>query len=92
MHRQMQVIFSVLIFFLLAVFYGVEANNNKVTGIGVIIDVKTRIGKEEKTAMEVAAQNYNNTSKTHKVHLHFGDALRVASVGKLFVIIISCSL
>jgi len=57
MHRQMQVIFSVLIFFLLAVFYGVEANNNKVTGIGVIIDVKTRIGKEEKTAMEVAAQN-----------------------------------
>ncbi|XP_062160687.1 glutamate receptor 2.9-like [Alnus glutinosa] len=82
MHRQMQVIFSVLIFFLLAVFYGVEANNNEVTGIGVIIDVKTRIGKEEKTAMEVAAQNYNNTSKTHKLLLYFGDALRVASVAE----------
>jgi hypothetical protein len=50
------------------------------------------VGKEEKIAMEVAAQNYNNISKTHKVLLHFGDALRVASVGKLFVIIISCSL
>lgn len=92
MHRQMQVSAVprawLLIFFLLAVFHGdrAEANNKEVTGIGVIIDVKTRKGKEEKTAMEVAAQNYNNSNtKTHKVHLHFRDALRVASVGKLLL-------
>jgi hypothetical protein len=78
-----------LIFVLLTVsfFYGAEANNNEVTGIGIIIDVKTHMGKEEKIAMEIAAQNYNiNTSKTHKVLLHFPDALRVASaasIGKL---------
>jgi hypothetical protein len=97
-YRQMQVTSGVprawllfppaLIFVLLSVsfFYGAEANDNEVTGIGVIIDVKTHMGKEEKTAMDIAAQNYNNTSKTHKVLLHFPDALRVASaasIGKL---------
>ncbi|XP_041028010.1 glutamate receptor 2.9-like [Juglans microcarpa x Juglans regia] len=44
--------------------------------LGIIIDVNTRIGKEEKTAMEIAVQNYNTNSKSHQVSLHFRHALR----------------
>ncbi|XP_059436736.1 glutamate receptor 2.1-like [Corylus avellana] len=93
-YRQMQVIsrvsraqllFPALIFVLLTVifFYGAEANNNEVTGIGVIIDVKTRMGKEVKTAMEIEAQNHNKKSKTRKVLLHFLDDLRGATVASI---------
>ena len=73
-----------LIFFLLIIVsYGaVEANNINVTGVGLIIDVNTRIGKEEKIAMEIAAQNYNTTSKTHKLSLYIHNSLRVTSAGK----------
>uniref|UniRef100_A0A2N9GF25 Glutamate receptor n=1 Tax=Fagus sylvatica TaxID=28930 RepID=A0A2N9GF25_FAGSY len=73
-----------LIFFLLIIVsYGaVEVNNINVTGVGLIIDVNTRIGKEEKIAMEIAAQNYNTTSKTHKLSLYIHNSLRVTSAAE----------
>lgn len=80
--RRSWVLFSVLILFLLIDSYGAEANNNNVTCIGLIIDVNTRIGKEEKIAMEIAAQNYNTSSKTQKLSLYIQDSLRVTSAGK----------
>uniref|UniRef100_A0A2N9IZY5 Receptor ligand binding region domain-containing protein n=1 Tax=Fagus sylvatica TaxID=28930 RepID=A0A2N9IZY5_FAGSY len=73
-----------LIFFLLIIVsYGaVEVNNINVRGVGLIIDVNTRIGKEEKIAMEIAAQNYNTTSKTHKLSLYIHNSLRVTSAAE----------
>ncbi|KAG2683887.1 hypothetical protein I3760_10G054800 [Carya illinoinensis] len=61
-------LFPVVLLFLLIVSDGAETKT-KVTGIGMIIDPNSRIGKEEKVAMEIAVQNYNNRSKTHKVSL-----------------------
>ena len=60
---------SVLITFLLILSYGVEAaaSTTKVTNIGAIIDGNSRTGKEEKTAMEIAVQNFNNISSNHKL-------------------------
>uniref|UniRef100_A0A2N9J0C8 Glutamate receptor n=1 Tax=Fagus sylvatica TaxID=28930 RepID=A0A2N9J0C8_FAGSY len=81
--QQRWFLFPVLIFFLLIVSYGygaAEANNINVTGVGLIIDVNTRIGKEEKIAIEIAAQNYHTTSKTHKLSLYIKDStIRVTS-------------
>ncbi|KAG6691212.1 hypothetical protein I3842_10G054800 [Carya illinoinensis] len=71
-YRQMPcpawLLFPVVLLFLLIVSDGAETKT-KVTGIGMIIDPNSRIGKEEKVAMEIAVQNYNNRSKTHKVSL-----------------------
>ncbi|KAJ4828538.1 hypothetical protein Tsubulata_035962, partial [Turnera subulata] len=57
-------------------------NTSKVTSIGAIVDVNSRIGKEEKTAMEIAVSNFNNKSRNHKLSLHFqhpgGDPLQAA--------------
>ena len=75
-------LFPVLIFFLLIVSHGAEANNIDVTRVGLIIDVNTRIGKEEKIAMELAAQKYNTSSMTHKLSLYMQESLRVSSAGK----------
>ena len=80
--RRSWFLFPVLIFFLLIVSYEPEAKHKNVTGVGLIIDVNTRIGKEEKTAMEIAARNYNANSTTHKLSLYFQDSLRVTSAGK----------
>ena len=59
-----------------------EVNNINVMGVGLIIDVNSRIGKEEKIAMEIAAENYNTTSKTHKLSLYIHNSLRITSAGK----------
>ncbi|XP_050287178.1 glutamate receptor 2.9-like [Quercus robur] len=75
-------LFPVLIFFLLIVFHGAEANNINVTRVGLIIDVNTRIGKEERIGMEIAAQNYNASSKTHKLSLYMEDPFRVSSAAE----------
>ena len=82
------VLFPILIFFLLSLSNGDEAANttNEVTNIGAIIDVSSQIGKEEKIAMEIAAENFNNNhSKTHKLFLYFQDPgqdpLQVVSAG-----------
>ncbi|XP_057421520.1 glutamate receptor 2.7-like [Lotus japonicus] len=75
-------------FFVLINGYTAEAANgdNKVIPIGVIIDVNTRVGKEQQVAMEIAAQSYNNTSKTNKLALYFQeptkDPLRATSLAE----------
>ncbi|KAG5235035.1 glutamate receptor [Salix suchowensis] len=63
----------VFITFLLILSNGVEAaaSTTKVTNIGAIIDGNSRTGKEEKTAMEIAVQNFNSISRNHKLSLHF---------------------
>lgn len=64
--------------FVLINWYQVEATNgdNKVISIGAIIDVNSRIGKEQHVAMDLAAQNYNNTSKTYRLALHFQESTK----------------
>lgn len=75
------------IFFVLVNCYQGEATNgdNKVISIGAIIDVNSRVGKEQLVAMDLAAQSYNNTSKSHKMALHFQeptkDPFRPTSLG-----------
>ncbi|PNT39670.2 hypothetical protein POPTR_004G052500v4 [Populus trichocarpa] len=51
-----------------------DINDSKVTNIGAIIDVNSRTGKEEKTAMEIAVQKFNNGSPKHKLSLYFQDS------------------
>ncbi|KAJ7947053.1 Glutamate receptor [Quillaja saponaria] len=79
--------FISVISFLLIIGHGDEATNNDTDiSIGAIIDVNSRIGKEQQVAMEIAAQNYNNISTTHKLFLHFKNPgenhLRAASVAE----------
>ncbi|KAI4296859.1 hypothetical protein L6164_036779 [Bauhinia variegata] len=50
---------------------GQATSRDRVISIGAIIDADSRIGKEQKVAMEISAQNYNNTSKTHNLSLYF---------------------
>jgi ionotropic glutamate receptor len=81
-------LFSLLISVLLLISHGGQATNTTiVTNIGGIIDVKSRIGKEQKIAIEIAAESFNRYSKTNKLSLHFQDSgqldpLQVASAGK----------
>ena len=75
-----------LIFFFNFIRFGAEASNNdKVVSIGAIINLSSRIGKEEKVAIELAVKNYNNNSKSLKLSLHYNDsrgvALRAISIG-----------
>ncbi|KAM1485096.1 hypothetical protein ACFXTI_036598 [Malus domestica] len=66
-----------IIYFLTILSYGVEAGSRtNVTNVGAVINVSSRIGKEQKTAMEIAAESFNNRSKTHKLILHFPDSGR----------------
>ncbi|KAL6197223.1 hypothetical protein ACLB2K_032832 [Fragaria x ananassa] len=66
-----------IIYFLSNLSYAVEAQDEKsVTKIGAIIDVNSRIGKQQKAAMEVAAENFNSQSETHELILHFRDSGR----------------
>ncbi|CAL9015589.1 unnamed protein product [Prunus brigantina] len=63
---------ALIIYFLIILSYGVGAqNSSNVTNVGAIINSNSRIGKEQKTAMEIAADTFNNRSKTHKLILHF---------------------
>ena len=66
-----RLLFLALILFSYILSYGVQAiDDYKLTNIGAIIDVTSRIGKEENTAMEVAVQNFNNKSNNHKLSLY----------------------
>ncbi|KAI5386776.1 glutamate receptor 2.7 [Lathyrus oleraceus] len=49
----------------------ITSGDNKVIPIGAMIDVNSRVGKEQRVAMDIAAQIYNNTSNTYKLALHF---------------------
>ncbi|KAH7568902.1 hypothetical protein JRO89_XS06G0070100 [Xanthoceras sorbifolium] len=69
---------------------GDEAGDSyKLTNIGAIIDVNSRVGKEEKVAMQIAVQDFNNAYQNHKLSLHFQDRerdpLRAASAAEKLV-------
>ncbi|KAJ6925965.1 glutamate receptor 2.7-like [Populus alba x Populus x berolinensis] len=53
---------------------GKDIYDSKVTNIGAIIDINSRTGKEEKTAMEIAVRKFNNGSPNHKLSLNFQDS------------------
>ncbi|KAJ6935634.1 hypothetical protein NC652_010602 [Populus alba x Populus x berolinensis] len=53
-----------------------DIHDSKVTNIGAIIDVNSRTGKQEKTAMEIAVQKFNNGSPNHNLSLYFQDSRR----------------
>nr|XP_034893825.1 glutamate receptor 2.7-like [Populus alba] len=53
---------------------GKDIYDSKVTNIGAIIDINSRTGKEEKTAMEIAVRKFNNGSPNHKLSLYFQDS------------------
>lgn len=76
--QRLGLLFPLLIIYLLFnLSYAVEAEDEKnVTNIGAIIDVNSRIGKEQKAAMEIAAANFNDQSNTHELNLHFRDSGR----------------
>ncbi|KAE9613558.1 hypothetical protein Lal_00016054 [Lupinus albus] len=67
--------FCLLIPFALINGYQAKATNadSKVISIGAIIDINSRIGKEQQVAMDIAAQSYNNTSNSYKLALYFQD-------------------
>ncbi|KAB1221985.1 Glutamate receptor 2.7 [Morella rubra] len=76
-------LFPLLISFLFIFSHGAEAAiAKKIMNIGAIIDVDSRMGKEEKTAMEIAVWNFNSNSKTHKLSLHVRHPARVTSVAE----------
>ena len=52
------------------------ANIKNVTKVAAIIDIDSCIGKEQQVAMEIAAQNFNNSWKNHKLLLYFQDSRR----------------
>jgi ionotropic glutamate receptor len=66
---------------------GAEAENQKIViNVGAILNLKSRAGKQQKTAMDIASKNFNDLSKTHILNLHFRDSDRdpliAASAGK----------
>ena len=81
-----------LIYLLFKCFIGVAAtNNSQIISIGAIIDVNSHTGQEQKKAMEISVQNFNNHSKTHNIILHFRDSgknpFQAASLGELFYLL-----
>ncbi|KAJ8761543.1 hypothetical protein K2173_001678 [Erythroxylum novogranatense] len=77
-------IITILLFFS----NGIEGSSRskKVTDIGAIIDINCLSGKEAKTAMKIAVQNFNSGSKRHQLSLHFkhssGDPLQAADAAE----------
>ncbi|KAG5561805.1 hypothetical protein RHGRI_004747 [Rhododendron griersonianum] len=64
--------FPLLFSFLLVLSHGSFTTAETVTvNIGAVIDADSRVGKEQKVAMEIAVENFNNTSTQHKLSLHF---------------------
>ncbi|KAL2475273.1 Glutamate receptor 2.7 [Abeliophyllum distichum] len=64
----------VLASFLLSISLGlvVEADPSS-TNIGAIIDVDSRVGKEQKTAMIMAVHNFNNNSRNRRLEIYFSN-------------------
>ena len=66
-----------------------DIHESKVTNIGAIIDVNSRTGKQEKTAMEIAVKKFNNGSPNHNLSLYFQDSrrspLQAARAGNIFL-------
>ncbi|KAK3039915.1 hypothetical protein RJ639_027750 [Escallonia herrerae] len=61
-----------LISFLLMLFHATNVTADASTiDIGAILDVDSRAGKEQKTALTVAVSNFNRNSEKHKLAIHF---------------------
>ncbi|CAI9783706.1 unnamed protein product [Fraxinus pennsylvanica] len=64
----------VLAYFLFTFCFGLVVEADKsVTNIGAIIDVDSRVGKEQKTAMILAVQSFNDNSRNHRLNIYFKD-------------------
>ncbi|KAK7246401.1 hypothetical protein RIF29_41269 [Crotalaria pallida] len=50
------------------------ANGSQNTSVGVVIDVNSEMGKQQRRAMEIAAQSFNNYSKISNINLLFRDS------------------
>ncbi|XP_061357644.1 glutamate receptor 2.7-like [Gastrolobium bilobum] len=66
---------------------GVQAaNSSQNSSVGVVIDINSETGKQQRRAMEVAAQSFNDYSKTQNIILFFRDSgrnpLRAASAAE----------
>lgn len=76
----LQALAMIWLFFALVLINGYQheakKEDNNVISIGAIIDVDSRVGKEQQVAMEIAALSYNNTSKAYKLSLHFRDSTK----------------
>ena len=85
--RPLSLIFLLHIFFLLFLSYGssaASADATRTTIIGVVIDEDSRAGKDQKTAIKIAAQNLS--SKNHELIFNFrnissGNPLQAATSG-----------
>ncbi|GAB4827038.1 hypothetical protein Ancab_033919 [Ancistrocladus abbreviatus] len=59
-----------------------STDSNASFSIGAIVNVGSRIGREQKTAMEIAVQNFNANSRNQNLSIHFrnssGDPLQAA--------------
>ncbi|KAK2991778.1 hypothetical protein RJ640_015512 [Escallonia rubra] len=49
----------------------IDAAQSETINVGAIVNADTRIGREAKVGMQIAAQYYNRSSSYHKVSLHF---------------------
>lgn len=65
-----------LAFFLVVTSHGAQAANKETTTIdvGAIVDFNSRIGKEQRAAMEIAARIFKNGSMDRKLSLYFQDS------------------
>lgn len=74
------------------------ANSSQETSVavGVIIDVNSETGKQQRRAMQIAAQSFNNYSKTQNISLFFRDSgrnpLQAASAGEYFYYLLLLSI
>nr|DAD21117.1 TPA_asm: hypothetical protein HUJ06_022580 [Nelumbo nucifera] len=79
--------YSFIFIFCLLLFHGLSSVNGDSSGdttvnIGAIVNANSRIGKEQKLAIEIAVQNFNNNStnknpnRTYKLVLHVRDSDR----------------
>ncbi|KAI9096396.1 hypothetical protein K1719_026115 [Acacia pycnantha] len=53
-----------------------NSNNGINIDVGAIIDFNSQVGKQQKEAMEIASQSFNNYSNSLNISLHFRDSLR----------------
>ncbi|KAK8273815.1 hypothetical protein V6Z12_D10G032000 [Gossypium hirsutum] len=70
--RQLVILVLILFSCINIISKGVQAkeDDHKVTNIGAVIDVTSRTGKEEITAMEIAVQSFNNKLNNHGLSLY----------------------
>ncbi|KAJ4976935.1 hypothetical protein NE237_002041 [Protea cynaroides] len=68
-----------LIIYVVLIFHGpagTVGDDSRTANLGAIIDTNSRIGKEEKTAIEIAIQTFNNSTHQHKLALHVRNSSR----------------